>query len=60
MHAGRVVLPLDLLQYEPHVAPAVQRAFGGYVIAVDAPTAALLVQRWGLSSVTLQGSTSHK
>jgi hypothetical protein len=58
--AARVIFPLDLLQYDSMYEPAMLRAFGGYVIAADDVTAAELVQRFGLSSVTLQGTVSRK
>jgi hypothetical protein len=49
-----VLLPLDLLEFEAGHRPALLRAFGGYVIAADDATAAVLVERYGLSAVTLQ------
>jgi hypothetical protein len=52
--AQAVVLPLDLLEYEPIHRPALLRAFGGLVVAADDATAATLVERFGLSAVTLQ------
>lgn len=55
-----VWLPMDLIQYEAAVQPAMLRAFGGYVIAADDRTAAELVERYGVSSVTLAGSVSHR
>lgn len=58
--SDKVVLPLDLLDFDKKYAPAMQRAFGGYVIAADDATAAKLVQQFGLSSVTLQGTVSKK
>lgn len=53
---------MDLLQLRggANVAAAVQKAFGGYVIAADSATAGLLVQRYGLASVTLDGTVSHR
>lgn len=58
--AERVILPLDLLLYEQAYEPAMTRAFGGYVIAADDAAAAELVHRFGLSSVTLQGTVSRQ
>jgi hypothetical protein len=58
--ASKVLLPLDLLEYAPQYQAAMQRAFGGYVIAVDDATAAEVVNKYGLSCVTLQGTVSHK
>lgn len=49
-----VLLPLDLLEFEAAHRPALLRAFGGFVIAADDATAAVLVERYGLSAVTLQ------
>jgi hypothetical protein len=55
-----VTLPLDLLDAEAAYRPALLRAFGGFVIAADDATAAALVERFGLSAVTLQvGGTSN-
>ncbi len=59
-HADKVVLPLDLLDYHPSVHKAVARAFGGYVLAADSETAAVLAQRYGLSSVTPDGTVSRR
>ncbi len=58
--AERVVLPLDLLSYAPAVHKAVQRAFGGYVLAADSGTAAELAQRHGLASITPDGTVSRR
>jgi chromosome segregation ATPase len=58
--ASKVFLPLDMLEFGPKYQPAMQRAFGGYVIAVDDATAAEVVNKYGLSCVTLQGTVSHK
>lgn len=56
-----VWLPLELVECEePRYQPALARAFGGYVIACDDATAALLVQHYGLTSVTLDGTISRK
>lgn len=49
-----VMLPLDLLEFDDVYQPAMLRAFGGFVIAADDATAAALVERLGLSAVTLQ------
>lgn len=49
-----VTLPLDLLDAEGDYRPALLRAFGGFVIAADDATATALVERFGLSAVTLQ------
>lgn len=49
-----VLLPLDLLQFDPVCRPALLRAFGGCMIAADDATAAVLVEQFGLSAVTLQ------
>jgi chromosome segregation ATPase len=49
-----VTLPVDLLEAEAAYRPALLRAFGGFVIAADDDTAAALVERFGLSAVTLQ------
>lgn len=49
-----VMLPLDMLEFESVYQPAMLRAFGGFVIAADDATAAALVERFGLSAVTLQ------
>lgn len=49
-----VMLPLDLLDFDAVHRPALLRAFGGFVIAADDATAAVLVERFGLSAVTLQ------
>jgi hypothetical protein len=48
-----VMLPLDLLEFEGVHRPALLRAFGALVIAADDATAAVLVERFGLSAVTL-------
>jgi chromosome segregation ATPase len=49
-----VMLPLDLLKFDGLYRPALLRAFGGLLIAADDATAAVLVERFGLSAVTLQ------
>jgi hypothetical protein len=57
----QVWLPVDLLSCnEPRVAPALLRAFGRYLVAADDAAAAALASRFGLSSVTLAGSVSHR
>ncbi|EFJ47136.1 hypothetical protein VOLCADRAFT_105201 [Volvox carteri f. nagariensis] len=54
-------LPLDLLRFsDPRVAPALLRAFGRQMVAADDAAAAALATRFGLSSVTLAGSVSHR
>lgn len=57
--AGHVVLPLELLQYEPGYHAAMVRAFGGSVIAKDDATAAQLVTQFGLACITLDGKISR-
>lgn len=56
---GRVLLPLDLLDFKEAHRPALLRAFGGSVLAVDNATAAELAQRYGLSSVTPDGTVGE-
>ncbi|GLC34254.1 hypothetical protein PLESTF_000823600 [Pleodorina starrii] len=54
-------LPLDLLRSDdPRVGPALLRAFGRHMVAADDSAAAALATRFGLSSVTLAGSVSHR
>ena len=57
--AERVVLPVQLVKFEPAVAGAVQRLLGRHVVAVDDAAAAELARRFHLSAVTLEGSVSH-
>jgi hypothetical protein len=56
----KVILPLQLLEYPPEVHVAMVRAFGGLVIAADDQVADTLIKQFGLSSVTPQGTLSHK
>ncbi|PSC67424.1 chromosome segregation SMC [Micractinium conductrix] len=57
---GHVVLPLDLLTFQPAFRPAILRAFGGRVVAASDAVAEQLVTRFGLSSVTLDGRLASR
>lgn len=59
LYAGHVVLPLDLLKYEPGHHVAMVRAFGGSVIVKDDATAAKLVTQFGLACIMLDGKISR-
>lgn len=58
--SSRVLLPVDLFDFDPAHEPAMVRAFGGMVIAEDDETAGQLASRFGLGSVTPDGSVSHR
>lgn len=55
-----MILPLDLLEFDPRHRPALTRAFGGSVIALDSATASELATRFSLSSVTPDGTVSSR
>ncbi|PRW20630.1 putative polyamine transporter isoform A [Chlorella sorokiniana] len=58
--AGQVVLPLDLLRFEPRFRPAMLRAFGSHVLAASDAVAGQLITRFGVPSITPDGRvTSH-
>lgn len=54
------MIPADLFVYDAAYTPAVQRAFGGFVIARSDAVAAKLMADFGIASVTLEGSLSLK
>ncbi|CAI5527211.1 unnamed protein product, partial [Closterium sp. Naga37s-1] len=56
---GSVVLPLDLLEFDPRFLPALAKLFSGFVIAMDDSVAADLALNHGIRSVTLDGKV-HK
>ena len=56
----KVIMPLKLFEYPPQAHVAMVRAFGSYVIAADDGVADALIKQFGLSSVTPQGTLSHK
>ncbi|KAF5836957.1 hypothetical protein DUNSADRAFT_5186 [Dunaliella salina] len=58
MGTGRVILPMDLLDFKPEHKTVMLRAFGASVIALDDTTAAELASKYGLSSVTPAGTVS--
>ena len=51
--------PLDLLAYNPADAVAVQRAFGGMLIARNESAATAVAVRYGLACVDLEGTVSR-
>ena len=57
--AGDVFSPLDLLAYTPADAIAVQRAFGGMLIARNAKAATAVAVQFGLACVDLEGTVSR-
>ena len=57
--AGDVILPLELLRYEPDHHAAMVRAFGGSVMVKDDATAAQMVTQFGLACITLDGKISR-
>ncbi|MEW5314115.1 MAG: hypothetical protein WDW38_005635 [Sanguina aurantia] len=57
--ADKVFLPLDLLSYQHRYHSALLRAFGGYLIVADNATAAAVVTKYRLSSITLAGKVTH-
>jgi hypothetical protein len=57
--AGDVLSPLDLLSYERAHETAMQRAFGGVLIARTEAAATALATRFGLASVDLEGRVSR-
>ncbi len=58
--AGEVILPLDLVSFEPALRPAVLRALGGHVIAATDDVAARLITRFGIPSVTPDGKVTSR
>jgi chromosome segregation ATPase len=58
--AGRVVLPLDLVQSGEGCGAAVGRALGALVVAADARTADALLHAHGVPSVALDGTVVRK
>jgi chromosome segregation ATPase len=61
-HLGhdKVWVPLDLIDYQPAYHTAMLRAFGSFVIAADDSTAGVLMECYGISSVTLDGTISKR
>jgi chromosome segregation ATPase len=56
---GEVMLPLDFLDFDPKFAEALNKAFGGYVIAANDRVARDLIANHGLWNVTLDGKVSR-
>ena len=57
--AGDVLSPLDLLAYELADEVAMQRAFGGILIARSERAATAVAVQYGLACVDLQGTVSR-
>ena len=55
-----VVLPIDLINVAGPESKALVRAFGGLVIAASDQTAAALLARFGIPSVTKAGRVSRR
>lgn len=53
------MLPLDFLDFDPKFAQALNKAFGGYVIAANDRVARDLIANHGLWNVTLDGKVSR-
>ncbi|GBF98926.1 hypothetical protein Rsub_11718 [Raphidocelis subcapitata] len=58
---GRLVQPIELMAFEPGVASAVHRAFGGgLVVAADAASAGEAAARFGLVAATPAGDVHRR
>ena len=58
--AGEIVLPQELMLFHASLQTAMAKAFGKMVISSSDQIAAKVLDKFGLSSITLQGTVCQR